>query len=350
MRARHAHGTDSSCSCTVSHLHLSYKKKVTQLQYTSILYHPDKEPRANKSSVYNINMTVKEKSIYQEALEMVSAALVIYIFADIRELARDGKLDGMTLEDLEAPLTAEQTLMIIIANRSKLEEMAINREDVDDLLKAIKFIQAHQTDEKSNGKSRSSNIWNVNFSTLLDSFKKEAGSFKLEIGSFKKLKGASRKEAKTVVMTHFVDEKAKKEIVHAILVNPDRQRVTVVFRGSATPKDFIQDAKISQKKIENPVYKMMDKDDAEGMPATINVHTGFYQYLFKQDKETKKTRIESIMDHVKEQLKENPNFQLYVTGHSLGGALSTLFGFFAAADDEIVKLSPKGVVIYSVAR
>jgi hypothetical protein len=147
-----------------------------------------------------MSMTVKEKSIYQEALEMVSGALVIYIFADIRELARDGKLDGMTLEDLEAPLTLEHTLMIIVANRSKLEEMAINREDVDDLLKAIKFIRAHQTDEKSDAKSRSSNIWNVSFSTLLESFKKEASSFKLEIKSLKKLRGASQRQKKKSFM------------------------------------------------------------------------------------------------------------------------------------------------------
>lgn len=280
---------------------------------------------------------------------MVSGALVIYIFADIRELARDGKLDSMTLDDLDAPLTAEQTLMIIKANQSKLEEMAINREDVEDLLKAVKFIREHQSGANDQ-KSPASNIWNGGLTTLLGSFKKEVGSFKLEIGSLKKLSKSSQKQAKTVVMTHFVDEKAKEEIVHAIVVNPDRQRVTVVFRGSATPKDFIQDAKISQKKIENPVYHLMGKDNAKDMPETINVHTGFYQYLFKKDKATKKTRLQNILDDVKGQLKENPGFQLYITGHSLGGALSTLFGFYAAADDEIIKLSPKGVVVYSVAR
>jgi len=80
------------------------------------------------------------------------------------------------------------------------------------------------------------------------------------------------------------------------------------------------------------------------------VHSGFHEYLFKMNKRTEKTRIETIMEQVKSELRENPGYQLYVTGHSLGGALSTLYGFFAAADDEIIELSPNGVTIYSVAR
>eukprot|EP00980_Cylindrotheca_fusiformis_P013147 scaffold3315_cov98-Cylindrotheca_fusiformis.AAC.1 len=340
----------------------------------------------------------KVKSIYQEALEMVAGALVIYVFADIRELARDGNAaQFLSLDDLNAPLTAEQTLMIIQANQSKLEEMAINRKDVEDLLRAIMFIRAHQKKEGENANaggiasttttndqtSPASNIWNGGLTTLLSSFRKDMGtsstsssSFKLDLKSFKTpFKKSSQQQDqqknddnnKTVVMTHFVDDKAKEEIVHAIVVNPDRERVTLIFRGSATPKDFIQDAKIAQIKVSNPVYDLLmkeeekdDDDDNEtkkkkDMPDSINVHTGFYQYLFKVNKETKKTRLESILDDVKGELKKASAsnnkgcFQLYVTGHSLGGALSTLFGFYAAADDELIQLSPKGVVVYSIA-
>lgn len=302
-------------------------------------------------------MPPKPKSIYQEALEMVAGALVIYIFADIRELAREGKLEGMTIDDLQAPLSAEQTLAIIMAHKDKLEEAAINSHEIQDLLKAMKHIQLHHQDdqtaiEEGNSSGYFSSIWNTGINTVLSS---ETGSklgLDKVLGSFKKgnKDPPKKKDSKSAVMTNFTDDNSKEEIVHAIVVNQDRNRVSVIFRGSATPKDFIQDAKMSQKKITNPVKAMMEKERTESMPDTINVHSGFYQYLFHMDKETKKTRIEMIIEDVKIQLKDNPGFQLYVTGHSLGGALSTMFGFFAAADDEIVELSPGGVVVYSIAR
>jgi len=298
-------------------------------------------------------MPPKPKSIYQEALEMVAGALVIYVFADIRELAKEGKLEGtMSLDDLQAPLTAEQTLAIIMANKEKLEEMAIEKQDVQDLLKAMKQIQLNHANDQNaiegaNSPGFFSNIWNTGIDSVLSSKPSSKLGLDKVLGSFKK-DPKKKKESKTAVMTNFVDDHSKEEIVHAIVVNQIRKRVSVVFRGSVTPKDFLQDAKMSQKKIDNPVKAMMEEERTESMPETIRVHTGFYQYLFHKNKETQKTRYESIIEDVKGHLKET-GFQLYVTGHSLGGALSTMFGFFAAADDEIIELSPKGVVVYSIA-
>lgn len=265
---------------------------------------------------------------------MTAGSLIIYLFADIRKLARENKLGGVALESLRAPLTAEETLAIIKSNKEILEESALlGRDDIEDILKALKHMQAHNSEEGRDDESRtSSNFWNLGLSSF-----------------FQKAAATSQKEAKSAVMTHFVDDNANEEIVHAIVVNQDRKRVTVVFRGSATQKDFIQDAKISQKKVENPVFEMMEDARGRGMPETINFHAGFYQYLHKKDKTTGKTRIQQILEDAKSELAKNPNFQLFVTGHSLGGALSTMFGFFAAADNEIIQLSPKGVVVYSVA-
>lgn len=73
------------------------------------------------------------------------------------------------------------------------------------------------------------------------------------------------------------------------------------------------------------------------------------EYLFKKDPETDKARLDQVMADAKRQLKANPGCQLFITGHSLGGALSTLFGFYAAIDDEIVDLSSGPVVVYSIA-
>lgn len=58
-------------------------------------------------------------------------------------------------------------------------------------------------------------------------------------------------------------------------------------------------------------------------------------------------RLEHILHDVNVLLKENKGYQLYCTGHSLGGALATLCGFFAAVDPKITKNGP--VVVVSIA-
>ena len=74
------------------------------------------------------------------------------------------------------------------------------------------------------------------------------------------------------------------------------------------------------------------------------------EYITKKDPETKMTRLETILIQTKELLRQYPGFQVFCTGHSLGGALSTLFGFYAAADDDIWTATLHNpVVIYSFA-
>ena len=79
----------------------------------------------------------------------------------------------------------------------------------------------------------------------------------------------------------------------------------------------------------------------------ISFLSSITEYLFKMNTKTGKTRIETILVDIKVLLHKYPGSRIYCTGHSLGGALCTLFGFYAAADDEIAAFGP--VTIYSVA-
>lgn len=214
---------------------------------------------------------------------MIIVALLIYTFADLRKMARDGKIksDGLT----KHPITISQVMDAIRTHRKALEKEArIDEDDLQSRMKALKDIQ-----------------------------KKQLSSSSL-VGRM--LRGSAKK--KQTVLTHFHDEKSTRGMVYGIAVNHIRKRITVIFRGSVTKQDFITDANLAQRKVNNPVAKV-----AMETPTTINIHTGFYQYLFKKD-DTGRVRLEHILDDVKELMKRNKGYRLYCTGHSLGGKITTM--------------------------
>lgn len=237
---------------------------------------------------------------------MLTGALIIYLFADIRDMARAGEL-SLTLDDLQPPLTSQEILTRIKGSQEALEKKAINCEDLQNRLDAIKNIKAHNT------------------------------------STFGRMFGT---KDHNVIMTNFMDDRSSDEMVHSVVVNEIKKRVTVIFRGSVTQKDFIQDAKCAQHKMDNPVARLVD--NKQHTTENIRVHTGFHEYLFQENEEGV-TRIDQVLGEAKQQLEKHPGYRLYITGHSLGGALSTLFGFFAAANDDMIALSNGPIVIYSVA-
>lgn len=237
---------------------------------------------------------------------MLSGALTIYLVADLRDLARLGKAT-VDLEALEAPIDIMKVLEILKENKETLKESGAY-EDIEERLTALENLKIHNTN------------------AILDIFASQNGKAKL---------------------VEFVDVNAKEELVHAITVNPTRKRITVTFRGSVTTKDFITDAKVGQIKVDNPAYNLNEKTSKE----TFRLHYGFHEYLFinKCPHDEGKSRYEGIIFSLKNLLKENPGYKVYCTGHSLGGALCTIFGFFAAANDEITELSNDPIRVISIA-
>jgi predicted lipase len=122
----------------------------------------------------------------------------------------------------------------------------------------------------------------------------------------------------------------KSELTYGITVHHELQRIAVVFRGSTALNDWIMNVQVDDTDFDLP------GPNAKTRSNYGRVHEGFYKYLFGVTKPGRDGRTiskaEEIMGKLQALFKTYPDYKLWVTGHSLGGALSTMFAFRAAMD------------------
>ena len=109
----------------------------------------------------------------------------------------------------------------------------------------------------------------------------------------------------------FISDKTT-DIQVGITTNEDDKRICVVFRGSESNTDWMYDLQVRKHKL---------TDD-------ISVHSGFYKQLHDTDVYTR------IVDELRILWDKFPDYSVYITGHSLGAALATLFGYLLSHEVE----------------
>ncbi len=108
--------------------------------------------------------------------------------------------------------------------------------------------------------------------------------------------------------------------------------MTIIFRGSRTPADWAANRKFDGLAVSNPVKNLVAFRNVASLPDEVYFHRGFYEYLHQKD-EAGIGVFEILMPI----LNKYPDCSLHVTGHSLGGALASIFAVEAASRDDILK-------------
>jgi hypothetical protein len=150
-------------------------------------------------------------------------------------------------------------------------------------------------------------------------------------------------------LLEFDDHYDSRRLCYAILINRMRERITVVFRGTYADGTADWKRNLQLEQIEIPVpfnlEPILNSKTDKGNLLTMRVHKGLYEYLFKNEDRGPRyetERYQEILHHLQTCLEENPNYKIYVTGHSAGGALAKLFAFYLSSSRKAQQI-PKPV-------
>lgn len=155
-------------------------------------------------------------------------------------------------------------------------------------------------------------VYNFNIdlhAELLDQNKYNLRNIKTDNNSFSE----KRKEK----LNNIIKESPKSELYNfydlpsgtqvGITISHAKERISIIFRGSNQLKDWLHDFLICKQEL--------DKEN------NIFVHLGFYKSLMEN----------KLYDNLEKDLlnliNKHPSYYIYISGHSLGGGLSTLFSY-----------------------
>ena len=145
-------------------------------------------------------------------------------------------------------------------------------------------------------------------------------------------------------IVHINDAFPTKECVYTISSDETTRTVKVTFRGTVSRENWQANLRLSRAWYPNPV-----QDEYPGRNESIEFHKGFSDYLLRPRKDTGRNKLDEILDEVHAKGRVvfgGEKYRLVSTGHSLGGALATIFGFYASAKDDLEAKKPVDILSF----
>ncbi|KAG7345311.1 lipase family protein [Nitzschia inconspicua] len=271
-------------------------------------------------------------TVYDEVKEMLLSAVLTYGVVHLRKLAsnkpRNNKKDTMETENdkrsrMMSTILAEHLLTLPISAKEVVRLVSKYR---DDIVAEV-------------GKEATVDLYLTAFDDIQSS--ESSRELELELNSV-----TSQVSLVSFDIMVVGDERADNDLVYAICVDTSRRRITVSFRGCSCRKDWLVCCQTYLKELDNPLFQNTNSSSQQSnqrchnssisssrkQPPKIAIHSGYYKYLFApREEDDGKTKFDSIMGHLNMLLQQYPGYSVYVTGHSLGAALATVFSFHAAA-------------------
>mmetsp|Transcript_7298 Transcript_7298/g.10658 ORF Transcript_7298/g.10658 Transcript_7298/m.10658 type:complete len:429 (+) Transcript_7298:160-1446(+) len=253
-------------------------------------------------------------NLYDESIPMLWSSKLVYSFAKLLEAGREGKLD---LGDTFPP-------EVLAAYKDK-------RLDVRGL-------------EGDHGLSfnKIAEIVKVNADYLKEDFSdwEYVGDIVKELQAIE-----DADESDSLFLETFASIEQASQCVYGVLKDENNKRIIVVFRGSTDLSTRDWQTNLSAQPTDMKTPKLL-RDSLKGkLKKRILVHRGFYEYIFDNKRAKGEQRYDMILDDIKPFVEDG--YKIYVTGHSLGAALSSLLAFKLAGSDK--SWIPKPVTCISFA-
>ena len=288
-------------------------------------------------------------NLYDEAIPMLWASKLVYSFAKLVEEYRKGALNltsGLNVtfpEVIKAPPTKSTADILVEEDQNsgaldldkseKIFTPSISRRDKlqAETLKGI----IQDVKEGKHG-------WS--FNQILECVKDNKEHLKeIEsdweyvakiIGKIQAIEGAD-KGSDCLFLEKFKVLNAATECVFGIIKDTRKKRIIVVFRGS-TQLSMGEPTRDWDINLEAQVEEMKAPELLRNkVRGRVFVHRGFHEYLFDNKRAKGEQSYVSILDDLRDIMSSvDEGYKIYVTGHSLGAALSTLLAFKLAAEDE----------------
>jgi len=279
----------------------------------------------------------ESETLYDQIKLTLLGSELTYAISLMRELARRKQLDGDGNEAaLQLPMTARDFQQIIKANPKLADVFEGENEDAALQFTAVDIV----TERNENILKQSENSKNFTTNAMRTSvrnFQAEMGEGGIIVGTKGEATSKGSDALKGIEMLYFNDQDDKgyreqTEMVYGITIDRIEKRVNVVFRGSRTPADWAANKNFNGLAVPNPVKDLAQFANDSSFPKEVHLHAGFYEYLHRNDGTS-----EGIFETLMPIMEKHPGFSLLVTGHSLGGALASLFAISAACRDDIPK-------------